>query len=356
MASEITAAQQPPASKSRVGAPKWPQTAFTILQAMDHPDLFARWFKGSSWDAWRVFLAALFALPMTAEQLETFKACTGRTAPVDKPFTEAWLCIGRRGGKSQVLAFLGVYLSTFRDYTPYLAPGEKATVRVMAADRDQARAIFRFIGAMLREIPLLGPLITKETAESFELSNRVIIEVGTASYRSSRGYTFAAILCDEIAFWRSEDAANPDAEVLAAVRPGMATIPGAMLLCASSPYARRGELWRAYDRWFGKDDAPALIWKAPTRAMNSTVSQDFIDEETNKDPANANSEYLAEFRSDIEAFVSIDAIRACIEPGVRERAPENVGGITHLLIRAAAVATPLRSRSLIRKETLAFLI
>jgi hypothetical protein len=34
-----------------------------ILTAMDHPDLFARWFQGESWDGWRVFLAALFGLP-----------------------------------------------------------------------------------------------------------------------------------------------------------------------------------------------------------------------------------------------------------------------------------------------------
>jgi hypothetical protein len=37
--------------------------AFDILQAMDHPQLFGRWFKGSSWNPWRAFLAALFALP-----------------------------------------------------------------------------------------------------------------------------------------------------------------------------------------------------------------------------------------------------------------------------------------------------
>ena len=44
-------------------------------------------------------------------------------------------------------------------------------------------------------------------------------------------------------FWPHDDAAEPDYEILNALRPGMATIPGAMLLCASSPYARRGALW-----------------------------------------------------------------------------------------------------------------
>ena len=36
-------------------------------------------------------------------------------------------------------------------------------------------------------------------------------------------------------------------------------------------------------------------------------------------PARAAAEYGAEFRSDVEAFLSRDAVEACIEPGVRER-------------------------------------
>lgn len=35
--------------------------------------------------------------------------------------------------------------------------------------------------------------------------NRVVIEISTASFRTTRGYTFAAVLCDEIAFWRQDE-------------------------------------------------------------------------------------------------------------------------------------------------------
>jgi hypothetical protein len=52
-----------------------------------------------------------------------------------------------------------------------------------------------------------------------------------------------------------------------------AVIPDAMLLCASSPYARRGALWDAHRRHFGKDGDPTLVWQAPTRKMNPTVPQ-----------------------------------------------------------------------------------
>src|SRR6516164_3182677 len=172
------------------------------------------------------------------------------------------------------------------------------------------------------ELALLIPLslaTARETADTFELSNRVAIEIGTASFRSARGYTFAAVLADEIAFWYDENSANPDEEVLVALRPGLITIPGAMLLCASSPYARKGALWQAFERWYGKDDAPALIWRASTRTMNPSVPEEFIARELDKDQARAAAEYLAEFRTDVENFIGLEAVRACIEPGCRER-------------------------------------
>lgn len=100
----------------------------TILQAMDDPKLFGPWFKGDSWAAWRVFLAALFGLPMSESQLESFRAHTGRTAAPTVQAREARLLCGRRAGKSLIAAFIATFLACFRDYQPFLAPGEMATV------------------------------------------------------------------------------------------------------------------------------------------------------------------------------------------------------------------------------------
>jgi phage terminase large subunit-like protein len=150
------------------------------------------------------------------------------------PFTEAALCVGRRGGKSRILALIAVYLATFRDYRPYLAPGECATIVIMAANKAQARSIFRFVIGLLKAVPLIQPMIVDDNTEQITLSNRVVIEIATASFRTSRGYSFAAVLADEISFWRSEESsANPDVEIMRAVRPGMASIPGSILLLAS---------------------------------------------------------------------------------------------------------------------------
>jgi hypothetical protein len=97
-----------------------------------------------------------------------------------------------------------------------------------------------------------------------------------------------------------------------------------MLLCASSPYARRGALWDAHSKWHAKDDARVLIWRAPTLIMNPTVPKHVIDEAYERDPAVAGAEYGAHFRTDVERLLTREAIMACVASGIFERAPERV--------------------------------
>jgi len=298
-----------------------------LLQATEDDALFAPWFRDrKTWQAWFAFLAALFALPMTPEQAAIYTKHTGRADAPAEASDEAWLIIGRRGGKSFIMALIAVFLACFREYRQYLQPGERATVMVIAADRRQARVIIRYVGAMLTRIPMLAAMVERDTADAFDLNNQVTIEVGTASFRTTRGYTYAAVLADELAFWRTDDAAEPDYAILDALRPGMASIPGAVLICASSPYARRGALWDSFRRYWGKVGAP-LVWKATTRDMNPVIRQSVIDAALERDNASASAEYLAEFRSDIEAFVTREVVEACVDLGIHERGP--VSGIRY---------------------------
>ena len=295
----------------------------TILNAIGDPHLFGQHFaERQTWSAWFVFLCALFALPMTQEQLAIYRQHTGRSTPPSEPLHEAWLVCGRRAGKSFILALIAVFLATCRDWRAYLGPGEVGTVMLIARDRRQARVLKRYVHGLLHAVPMLHRLVTNEDSDGITLSNRVCIEIHTASFRSTRGYTIIAALCDEIAFWPSDETSSePDFEVINALRPGMATIPGAMLLCASSPYARRGALWDAHRKHFGRDGDPILVWQSDTRAMNATVPQRVIDAAMEEDPARAAAEYGATFRADVEAFVSREIVQACVSTGVFERPP-----------------------------------
>jgi hypothetical protein len=294
----------------------------TILEALDDPRLLGAGFReAGSWKRWRVALAALLGLPMTADAAAIFREHTGRALPPTEPAREAWFIVGRRGGKSRMAAAVAVYLACFRDYRGILAPGERGTLAVIAADRQQARSVFRYVGGLLDGSPMLARLIERRTADAIDLTNGVTIEVHTASFRSVRGYTVVGAVLDEVAFWRSEDSANPDREIVEALRPAMATVPGALLVAISSPYARRGVLWDAYRRHYGHD-SDVLVWQASTQTMNPVVPARVIADAYAADAAVAVAEYGAEFRSDLEAFVPHEVVDACTVPGRRSLPPQ----------------------------------
>src|ERR1035437_2821051 len=302
-------------------APKAEPTApISIIAACEDPQIFAPWFRDKeTWAAWFCFLKCMFGLPLDAAELAIFQACTGRSAPRPGGYLECTLICGRRGGKSLILALISTYLATFFDWSPFLTAGERATVSVIAADRKQASTILRYVRGMLG-VPLLTGLITRETTDTIDLANQVSIEIQTANFRTVRGKTIVAGLCDELAFWQSDDlGANPDVEILNALRPAMATVPKAMLLKASSPYSRKGALWTDFRKYYGEDASPVLVWKASTRVMNPSVPQAFIDEAYEADPASAAAEFGGEFRTDVESFISREAIEAVTSPNIFER-------------------------------------
>ena len=293
-----------------------------IVRALDDPDLFREVIRDhSTWGAWRGFLKALFGLPMDEAEVALFRDCTNRTTLPTAAFAAAWLVCGRRGGKSFALALIAVFKAAFENYAPFLSVGERATIIIVAADRRQARVIFRYIRGIMESVPALAGLVEGETAEELRLTNGVNIEVMTASSRTIRGYACPVALLDEAAFWSVEGAADADTDVIGALKPAMKQFPAAMMLAASSPYARRGALWDAYKANHGRDGAAALVWQAPTWVMNPTISREDLQPEFDADPAQASAEYGAEFRTDLEAFVSRDVVEAAVQPGRHELPP-----------------------------------
>jgi hypothetical protein len=301
------------------GARSEPQ--ISIIDAMRDPELFGKWFIGKSWTAWHSFLGAMFGLTPDEASRKIFQECTGRSQWPERAAKEAILLCGRRSGKSFVMATIAVYFAVFREWRPYLQIGERATIIIVSADRRQARTVFRFIGGFLKNIPMLARMIQRETAESFDLTNGVTIEVATSSFRRVRGYAIPVAILDEAAFFPTDDAADPDEEIVNAIRPAQSQFPNPLLLVASSPYSKRGILWRAFKEHFGKDGDPVLVWKAATRVMNPTIDQKIIDEAMQRDPASASAEYGAEFRSDIQGFIDAKVLAECVDAGVHERPP-----------------------------------
>lgn len=273
-------------------------------------------FRGDSWAIWQAVLKAAFALDLTDDERVVVKQLTQRDHLPAAPVRELWLLLGRRSGKSIIAALLAVYACTCRTYR--LSPGEVGIFMVIAADRNQARVIKRYVSGLLRSHPSLAVLIDNETAEAITLTNGLVIEIHTCNFRSLRGYTCVGAAVDEVAFWSVEDSANPDKEVLLALRAAMASVPEAMLIGLTSVYARRGEVWRIYEKHFGKDSPDVLVINAPTRTMNPTIDPKVIAAAYEDDPMAADAEYGAAFRRDVEAFIPLEALDAVRMPGRME--------------------------------------
>src|SRR4030095_6347957 len=104
--------------------------------------------------------------------------------------------VGRRGGKSRIVSFAGVFIATFYDFKKYLAPGETGMVLILARDRDQAKVVFGYVSAVLNGVPALQQMIERETSDEIELSNGITVAVKTSDYRAVRGATVVCCICD----------------------------------------------------------------------------------------------------------------------------------------------------------------
>ena len=288
--------------------------AFTVLETMD--GVFGEMFADPSWMAWRALLAAAFGLPMTPEMLEVYRKHTGRQDAPTAPVKELTLICGRRAGKSRILALIAVYFAIARDYSDHLGPGELAVIPVVASDTDQAKVIFRYVLGMLDSVPGLSSAKSNETQYSVIVNGQVQIEIHAASYRGLRGSSYPLAVIDELAHLRTSDvSANPDTEVIKAVRGGLLNIPGSMLIAGSTPYAQRGVLYDMFRRHYGQDNPRALVWKAASWEMNPQLDAAEIKQAYDEDPAGADSELGANFRTDVAAFVSREVVDAVTVPG-----------------------------------------
>jgi hypothetical protein len=267
--------------------------------------------SGESWQPWRALLIGAMGEELTDGEREIFRKLTGREHEPGQRIEELICVIGRRGGKSRAMATLACYLAGLCDHN--LAPGERGVALLVAPDQRQAKIALDYATAAFEGSPILRQLIANRTQDELELTNGIAIEVRAASFRRLRGPTYVAVIADEAAFWIADEwSSNPDVEILNAVRPGLATTRGPLII-ASSPYARRGVLFECFKRYYGADGDPLiLVAKGTSRELNPGLPQTVVDRALERDRMSAAAEYLAEFRADIEGYVRFEVVQACL--------------------------------------------
>lgn len=258
---------------------------------------------------WDTFLRALYGLPLDAEGLELFRACTGREQPAPGGYAEAAEIVGRQSGKTDTGKDIVIYEAAT---APSDGSAEGTYAILVAQDmRGSMRAAFRYICQAFERVPMLTRMMkSPPTADSLSLTNGVTIAVYPCRPAAVRGTRARIVVADELAFYRGSDGNPTDLEMLRALRPALATT-GGKLIVLSSPYGQAGALWELHRKHFGRDDSPTLVWQASAPTMNPTLPADYLERMREEDPEAYASEVEGQFRAGLSTLLDPRAIDDC---------------------------------------------
>ncbi len=298
-------------------------TAVNISALMRSPRLAGPFYAGPSWGMWQAILRATFGEPMTPSEVDAFRTVAERDPPKQR-VRELIAIAGRGAGKDSVAALIAVAVAIAFKPHGKLRPGERAYVLALAVDRAQAAIVTSYVKGLFDAVPAFAAMVVGDTdGDAIDLANGVTIMVATNSFRTVRGRSLLAVIFDEACFWRSDESANPDEAVYGAVRPGLARVPGSMLIIISSVHKRAGLVYRKWRESYGKNDADVLVVLGSTTQFNPTFDQAIIDADMARDPQLFGAEYYSRWRDDLATFIPRDLIDAAVDISARARPPQS---------------------------------
>jgi hypothetical protein len=292
----------------------------TIIDFIQHPQILNDQTMSPSQIA---FLKSVYGLPLTDEEFQIYRRGTGREKYVPREQREVTLQGGRRGGKTGKLGAPIALYEAFRDHR--IPRGERGYVMLIAPTIAQAMIAFQFILNDILNSPILSSKIAKVRKNEIQLKNGIVIGCYACSRITVRGRAAIAIICDEICFWRNEvTSVACDEEVLAALRPSMATFPNSKLIKISTPNVKRGVMWEEFQRR-GELDHP--VWHLSSQELNPTISTEYLEAERKRSPEDYKREYLAEFVDSVVSWIEPEVLARCVIKGRKDLPP--VPGATY---------------------------
>jgi hypothetical protein len=259
-------------------------------------------------------LKSFYGLLLDDIELDIFKRGTGRELYIPTEHSELTLIAGRQSGKTSVVAASIGLFEAFQDHD--VPPGQRAYVLIIAPVLEQASTAFRFISRYILNSPILSQSVLKLKQNEIELKNGVVIACRACSYSSVRGVPVICTILDELAFWRHKDnSANPESEVIAAIRPAMATLSNTKLIKISTPFRKEGTLWSEFQY---RGQLPYYVWQVTSEEMNPTISKSFLDKARAADEDTFRREHLAEFVDSNCEWIASELLEHCIMHGRRE--------------------------------------
>ncbi len=192
---------------------------------------------------------------------------------------------------------------------------------MIAVDRKQARQLMNYVGGLIDDSPVIAAEVSDRTRETITFAHRMQLEVHTGSFRSTRGYSYAAVILDEMAYMRDEFSATPDIELVRAVKPGLANLGGPTAWSVVTAQPARAPV-RDVAAHYGKP-SDVLVIQAGGPVFNPTISAKLIERARAEDPIAARSEWDAQFREDISQWLADELLEAAREgrTGGKKHAP-----------------------------------
>jgi hypothetical protein len=303
------------------------------------------------WDelsvAQQVALKCVYGLPLeTANELQYWSAQQGY-AEYDnlgyilstevipyrpKKYREAWMIVGRRGGKSDRFASTIIaYEACYGGHEKFISRGQPAFCFLISQDLRNAAANLHFVRAAVEAGTIGYNLIDQPvTRYALRLKNGLTIACLPPTTKAVRGFANPISVFDEIGIWYQEaDSANPDFEVYRAVRPGQMQFPDALIVGISSPYNKAGLLYSYWEA--GTDGHKAknvdkqdfrnvIVIHGPTAALgNPLVTRESLEDEQARDPKAFEREVLAVFQDSVSGFLNTTLLKAAVDRGLTER-------------------------------------
>jgi len=233
---------------------------------------------------WRATLAAFYGLALTADDVEALVASTKRTEAgaqalggTARPLLELWCRVGRRGLKSTTAALIALHEAAFGGHGAFLLDGERGIIAVISKDSAGSEVVARFVELHAQALGLRTSWTSLGSIRALEIEGlRFLIACFPCNATAPRGFPIPVVIADEIALWSSDKlGANPDVEVLAAVKPAMAQFETPKLVAISSPFGVTGEHYSNVEENLGDDArADVLAVQGATWLWNPAITEE----------------------------------------------------------------------------------
>lgn len=236
----------------------------------------------------------------------------------------AVLRLGRRSGKGRISAVVATFEATVNADAHLAAapPGEELAIVVISSTERQARVVQRYIRGFLQR-PGLAALVARETRDTIELRNGITIITLPCHAAAVRGYAVPVALADEVAWFQGRDGSPLDAkEIMDAIRPATLQFPERRLILMSTPRWPSGYWYDLCERAASGRVATMRHWHYSTAEVNPSIPAAELEEERLADPQSFAREYMAEFVSGVGAALAPELVRAAVEQGRGDLAPQ----------------------------------